>query len=111
MTDNRMTELLRELRDLACDINAAEIIDHVHITHRGWTFDSRWLDLWHAEFDRITDKLEQAIAAALGSEREKKLEKLVQQLWYLVNNRSGYGYAAALEAIEELGIEVSDDER
>lgn len=54
---------LRELRDLACDIHAAEIIDHVHITHRGWTFDSQWLDLWHTEFDRIADKLEQAIAA------------------------------------------------
>lgn len=48
----------------------------------------------------------QAIAATLGSEREKQLELLVNQLWYLVNHRSGYGYAAALEAIEELGIEV-----
>ena len=48
----------------------------------------------------------QAIAATLGSERERELELLVKQLWYLVNHRSGYGYAAALEAIEELGIEV-----
>lgn len=51
---------------------------------------------------------EQAIAATLGSEREKQLERLVNQLWYLVNHRSGYGYAAALEAIEELGIEVDE---
>lgn len=51
---------------------------------------------------------EQAIAATLGSEREKQLELLVNQLWYLVNHRSGYGYAAALEAIEELGIEVDE---
>lgn len=57
MTDNRTTELLRELRDLACDIHAAEIIDHVHITNRGWTFDSQWLDSWHNEFDRITNEL------------------------------------------------------
>ena len=49
---------------------------------------------------------EQAIAATLGSERERELELLVKQLWYLVNHRSGYGYAAALESIEELGIEV-----
>lgn len=99
---------LSELRDLACDINAAEIIDHVRITHRGWTFDSRWLDSWHMKFDRIADELEQAIAATLENEREKKLEELVKQLWYLVNHRSGYGYAAALESIEELGIEVDE---
>lgn len=49
---------------------------------------------------------EQAIAATLGGERERELELLVKQLWYLVNHRSGYGYAAALESIEELGIEV-----
>lgn len=67
MTDNRTTELLRELRDLVCDINAAEIIDHVHITRRGWKFDSQWLDSWHHAFDRIADKLEQAIAATLKS--------------------------------------------
>ena len=82
MTDNRTTELLQE----------------------GWTFDAQWLDAWHMEFDRIM----QAIAATLGSEREKQLELLVNQLWYLVNHRSGYGYATALESIEELGIEVDE---
>lgn len=46
------------------------------------------------------------IAATLGSERERELELLVKQLWHLVNHRSGYGYAAALESIEELGLEV-----
>lgn len=51
---------------------------------------------------------EQAVAATLGSEREKQLELLVKQLWYLVNHRSGYGYAAALESIEELGLEVDE---
>ena len=44
-------------------------------------------------------------------ERIGELEELVKQLWHLVNHRSGYGYATALEAIEELGIEVGDDER
>ena len=47
-------------------------------------------------------------AATLGGEREQALEELVKQLWYLVNHRSSYGYAAALEAIEELGIEVDE---
>lgn len=39
-------------------------------------------------------------------QRIKALEELVGELWRLVNHRSGYGYAAALEHIEELGIEV-----
>lgn len=42
---------------------------------------------------------------ALDAENAK-LRELVQELWHLVNHRSGYGYAAALELIEELGIEV-----
>lgn len=37
-----------------------------------------------------------------------KLRELIQELWHLVNHRSGYGYAAALEHIEELGIEVDE---
>lgn len=65
-----------------------------------------WLGFLGACEQDITP--EQAIAATLGSEREKALEELVKQLWYLVNHRSGYGYAAALEAIEELGIEVDE---
>lgn len=73
MTDNRTTELLQELRDLAADVNPSEIIDHVSFMHMGWTFDAQWLDAWHMEFDRIM----QAITATLGSEREKALEKLV----------------------------------
>lgn len=61
-----------------------------------------------AGVDWNTRTPEQTIAATLGSEREKQLELLVNQLWYLVNHRSGYGYAAALEAIEELEIEVDE---
>lgn len=64
----RTTELLRELRDLACDINTAEIIDHVHITRIGWVLDGQWLDLWHNEFDRIVDELD---ARVNGSETAK----------------------------------------
>lgn len=64
-------------------------------------FDDYTFDLW---IDHSTP--EEAIAVTLGGERERELELLVKQLWYLVNHRSGYGYAAALESIEELGIEV-----
>ena len=65
MTDNRTTELLKNLSDLACDIHAAEIISHVYITHRGWVINSEWLDSWHEEFDRVM----QEIADELNVER------------------------------------------
>lgn len=108
MTDNRTTELLQELSDLACDIHAAEIIDHVHITNRGWTFDSRWLDSWHAEFDRITDKLEQAVAATLGNERDEiynagfdsGVKATLQQLEGIMNDKWSSSLTKA-ESIEE----------
>ena len=41
-------------------------------------------------------------------DENKALRELIQELWHLVNHRSGYGYAAALEHIEELGIEVDE---
>ena len=99
MTDNRTTELLKDyafaLRRLEYDADK--------------TGTNMTLGEYEAEEKRVTYEYAQAIAATLGSEREKKLEKLVEQLWYLVNHRSGYGYAAALESIEELGIEVVDN--
>ena len=98
MTDNRTTEL-RISEPLRGFIR--------HQSNRAYIDggQSRWLT---EIADKIDAKHEQAIAATLGSEREKQLELLVNQLWYLVNHRSGYGYAAALEAIEELGIEVDE---
>ena len=109
MTDNRTTELLRELRDLAADVNPSEIVDHVKITSMGWTFNAQWLDSWHAEFDRITDKLEQAIAATLWSEREKALEELVQD-WQVLYEEPDYGDCVRLrKRMQELGIEVIDE--
>lgn len=106
MTDNRTTELLQELSDLACDIHAAEIIDHVHITNRGWTFDSRWLDSWHAEFDRITDKLEQAIDATLGRPKVKKVRGLTYdehggEVYYLACSGCGDWVDGDLDCIGE----------
>lgn len=97
-----------DLRKLL-DERGVEWEDHGYENHTWWNG-------WHAEnrpsvngsYVKVESVItpEQAIAATLGSEREKQLELLVNQLWYLVNHRSGYGYAAALEAIEELGIEV-----
>jgi len=108
MTDNRTTELRR-------------LLDERGVEHYDGTESTLWLKDEHgyrASADELSsgrlsvhiwcDTPEQAIAATLGSEREKALESLVKQLWYLVNHRSGYGYAAALESIEELGIEVDE---
>lgn len=105
MTDKLTIELLCEMLEehgLSC---------HTHYLHAFWWVGPK---LYEAA-DNLDGTLtvgrltpEQAIAATLGNEREKRLEKLVDQLWYLVNHRSGYGYAAALEAIEELGIEVNE---
>ena len=109
MSGNRTTELLRELRDLAADVNPSEIIDHVNITSMGWTVNKQWLYSWHAEFDRITDKLEQAIAATLWSEREKALEELVQD-WQVLYEEPDYGDCVRLrKRMQELGIEVIDE--
>jgi len=113
MTDNRATELREKL-------------DALGIEHFDYDKGGRTQTMWEATDGKRhftyetqdnpakTAKLviswfptpEQAIAAMMGSERERELELLVKQLWYLVNHRSGYGYAAALESIEELGIEV-----
>ena len=99
MSDNRTTELLQELRDLTADVNPNEIIDHVSITRMGWTFDAQWLSSWHAEFDRITDKLEQAIAATLGEKPRDRTEE-----WLLkACNRATQDYVTQLEQeVDEL---------
>lgn len=114
MSDNRTTETVTDRLRALLDERGVEWKDHHYDNHTWWSDDNN--TGWHAEnrpavtgsYVKIEAVLtpEQAIAATLGSEREKQLELLVSHLWYLVNHRSGYGYAAALEAIEELGIEV-----
>ena len=112
MTDNRTTKrLMAMLEERGVEYKTHGIIGGKAVTWHGsvcnWVAlpDERGLAVAVYK-DYLTP--EQAIAATMGSEREKRLEKLVNQLWYLVNHRSGYGYAAALEAIEELGIEVNE---
>lgn len=53
---------------------------------------------------------EQAIAATLGSEREKALEELVQD-WQALYEEPDYGDCCRLmNRMRELGIEVVDDD-
>lgn len=118
MTDNRTTELREKLTErgmkwVAYEKELSLALKDFHDT-RWYASGVRWSYLeingkaTLSPVGRVEIELtpDQAIAATLGSKREKKLEMLVKQLWYLVNHRSGYGYAAALESIEELGIEV-----
>lgn len=115
MTDNRTTELLP---CPFCGGKAALRMSWMEDGHRyravecvecGATTPGNYSEVGdQSTWDWNARTPEQAITATLGSEREKALEELVKQLWYLVNHRSGYGYAAALEAIEELGIEVDE---
>lgn len=115
-----MTSATEKLRKLLEErgIKWRETINHANCIFTWW--ESPTFGMVHAMDNEDGETLfmaclnscdftpEQAIAATLENDREKRLELLVDQLWYLVNHRSGYGYAAALEAIEELGIEVNE---
>lgn len=48
---------LDKLRELAADINAKEIIDHMTL-YPSCTFDGHWLDSWHMEFGRLLDAIQ-----------------------------------------------------
>lgn len=52
---------LKKLRELAVDINSAEIIDHMHFVPK-FEFDARWLDSWRKAFDAACDEIEREIA-------------------------------------------------
>ena len=54
-------ESIEKLRELACDINGNEIIDHMQL-YPSCVFDGHWLDSWHMEFDRALDAIEREIA-------------------------------------------------
>ena len=48
---------LEKLRELACDINGQEIIDHMQL-YPSCVFDGIWLDSWHREFDRLANAIQ-----------------------------------------------------
>lgn len=52
---------LEKLREIAADINASEIVDHMKL-YPSCVFDGAWLDAWHDEFYRVIDMLELEIA-------------------------------------------------
>lgn len=52
---------LEKLREIAADINASEIVDHMKL-YPSCVFDGAWLDAWHDEYYRAIDKLESEIA-------------------------------------------------
>lgn len=59
---------------------------------------------------------DQAIAATLGSDREKALEELVRDMWREITTCPDYQTPPCMtrnicDRIRELGIEVDDDER
>lgn len=54
-------ESIEKLRELAADINASEIVDHMKL-YPSCVFDGAWLDAWHDEFNRVIDRLESEIA-------------------------------------------------
>lgn len=113
MTDNRTTELCKLLEERGVEYEESQDCFRTRFRFNYCEACGDYLNEIEVMGACITVSKsylspEQAIAATLGSERERRLELLVNQLWYLVNHRSGYGYAAALEAIEELGIEVDE---
>ena len=53
-------ESLDQLRDLAADINANEIIDHMEL-YPSCVFDGHWLDAWHRQFDKLLEAIQTEI--------------------------------------------------
>ena len=54
-------ESIEKLRELACDINGNEIVDHMQL-YPSCVFDGAWLNSWHCKFDRELEALEREIA-------------------------------------------------
>jgi len=50
-------ESIEKLRELAADINANEIVDHMQL-YPSCVFDGHWLDAWHREFDKLLEAIQ-----------------------------------------------------
>ena len=53
-------ESIEKLRELAADMNAGEIVDHMKL-YPSCVFDGQWLDSWHVEFDRLLSEIQAEI--------------------------------------------------
>jgi len=53
-------ESLDQLRELAADINASEIVDHMEL-YPSCVFDGHWLDAWHRQFDKLLEAIQAEI--------------------------------------------------
>lgn len=104
-----MTSATDELRRL---LDEHGIDYQTHYLHAAW-----WA--WSKMYDAVDNcdgtltvanlTPEQAIAATLGSEREKALEELVQD-WQVLYEDPDYGDCVRLrKRMQELGIEVIDE--
>lgn len=54
-------ESIEKLRELAADINATEITDHLDVVGK-CRFHAEWLNSWHEAFDAACDGIEREIA-------------------------------------------------
>lgn len=94
MSDNRTTELMDGLR------NVGNLHEFAELFGFDWHDDSDWT--WHDVAVKMADELEQAIAATLGSEREKALEELVQDVWAAYSAKAESSFHPAWEVDSEL---------
>ena len=77
-----MLESLEKLRELAADINASEIVDHMEL-YPSCVFDGAWLDAWHDEFYRAIDRLESEIAERYMLKSDVEIDKTAVQEYNL----------------------------
>lgn len=119
MTDNRTTELTATERICeqleAAGVSFVRSEQIIEGTYWGVTWFIGETKFEFRENDKRTDLIafnstpEQAIAATLGSEREKALEELVQD-WQALYEYPDYGDCICLrKRMQELGIEVIDE--
>ena len=117
MTDNRTTELREKLDEAGIEYEICDMPSNAQTYWGDWCFmeplDAKPHTLGaQCELTLIPATPEQAIAATLGSEREKALEELVRDAYWLIvraiwSHESQDKFAADwTERVSVLGIEV-----
>ena len=77
---------IEKLRELAADINSAEIIDHLDAIDK-FVFRAEWLDSWHEAFDAACNEIEAEI-----SERYMELPVDADGVTIRVGDKLKYDY-------------------